>query len=175
MTGPIDYGKMAGLLVSLMQPVADPIWNKKQGILGGLGTEGARSRPAGGGHAKIGGETGINGYQYKGGQFLPSTDAPPGTFRVGRKVVKAKRYEIEPGRREVQQTPTSRSVYHEAAPGFYTRLNADRSGLELNPGAGGGGVRDYQGNPVTLQTKIGNRTLGELIQLYNSGVRWLPE
>jgi hypothetical protein len=29
--------------------MADPIWNRKQGILGGLGTEGARSRAAGGG------------------------------------------------------------------------------------------------------------------------------
>jgi hypothetical protein len=49
MPGPLDYGKMMGLLGSLVQPVADPVWNKKQGILGGLGTEGARSRYSGGG------------------------------------------------------------------------------------------------------------------------------
>jgi hypothetical protein len=53
MTGPIDYGKMIGLLGNMVMPVADPIWNRKQGILGGLGTEGARSRAAGGGRYRI--------------------------------------------------------------------------------------------------------------------------
>jgi hypothetical protein len=49
---PIDYSALAQFLMgqnALVQPVADPIWNKKQGVLGGLGTEGARSRSAGGG------------------------------------------------------------------------------------------------------------------------------
>jgi hypothetical protein len=49
MTGPIDYGRMAqGLLGSMVMPVADPIAQGKRGLLGPLGSEGARTRVAGG-------------------------------------------------------------------------------------------------------------------------------
>lgn len=54
------------------------------------------------GHAAKGGEIGVNGDAYKGGQFLPSTNKPKGKAKAR----KAPRVEIEPG------------VFAETAPGI---------------------------------------------------------
>ena len=69
------------------------------------------------GRAGSGGELGQNGYFYKGGQFLPATDAPPGTWRVkfgkGRpKLLSAKRELVAPGEFDYAPTPFSRSVFN---------------------------------------------------------------
>src|SRR5882672_5550321 len=67
------------------------------------------------GRAAGGGEIGVNGYHYKGGQFLPSTDAPPGTWRVKIKgkshLIQAKRELVAPGVLEYAPTPFSRAIF----------------------------------------------------------------
>ena len=61
------------------------------------------------GKAKKGGQTGINGQQYKGGQFLPaSVRTEKGQHRANRSSTKTRSLLIEPGKREpVPQGKTS--------------------------------------------------------------------
>lgn len=125
------------------------------------------------GHAKIGGETAeSNGYFYKGGQFLPSTDLPPGSFRVGKKIVKARKMNIEPGKYEPQPDPDSTAIFPiasaYAAPGTAMkgpmRFWSER------------GLKDSIGRPVTPESKaVGDITYGDLIEMYNQGMRWVKK
>ena len=72
----------------------------------------ARAKADGISRAIEGGQDGINGYSYKGGQFLPSTEAPPGTWRVKAKgkyqTIANGAEEIEPGVSQPRPTPFSK-------------------------------------------------------------------
>jgi hypothetical protein len=169
-----DYGSMVRQLMMAATPVADkfnPLDEKMNPL---ATTEGARGYSGSSGRARAGGETAkSNNYFYKGGQFLPSTATPPGTFRVGRKLVKAKKAEIAPGEYATQPSPGAKATYQSAGVGYYTKLNPDGT-ISMSEGVGGRGVRDYNGNAVTLDSKVqGDLTLGDLIKLYNSGTRWI--
>ncbi|MFM0165664.1 hypothetical protein PQR39_35180 [Paraburkholderia sediminicola] len=128
------------------------------------------------GQAKQGGEVGVNGYLYKGGQFLPSTQAEPGKWKVGKKWITTGREIVSPGKFEVQPTPFSRSLFVIAGVGHFTRIVGGK--LVINEG-----VRCNDGiTPVTLdmQVRPGVRgvlgkealTLGEIIAAWNDGQRW---
>jgi hypothetical protein len=126
--------------------------------------------------AKIGGEIGVNGYAYKGGQFLPSTQAEPGKWKVAGKWVKTSREMIAPGQWEVQPTPFSRAIFSIAGFGHFSRIVDGK--LVINTG-----VFCNDGfTPVTTDMEIrpGVRgilgkeslTLGEIIEAWNNGARW---
>jgi hypothetical protein len=125
--------------------------------------------------ARVGGETAAsNGYFYKGGQFLPSTEDPPGTYRIGKKRYKVRREEVAPGEFAEQPTPTSRAIYPQVA--FFAR-RASSGALEFIPGAKDAtgasldvdkevrfGIKGFLGkNSVSLRT---------LLDRYNQGERW---
>lgn len=130
--------------------------------------------------ATKGGEVGVNGYFYKGGQFLPSTQAEPGRWKIGKKWVKARRCLIAPGELSVQPTPFSRSLFEIAGIGYFTILIDGK--LVLNPGADGNGVKTYDGVPVTLDLQmrpgvagvLGKEaiSLGDVVTAWNNGMRW---
>jgi hypothetical protein len=126
--------------------------------------------------AKIGGETGVNGYFYKGGQFLPSTQAEPGKWKIGKKWVTTRREMVAPGVWEVQPTPFSRALFSIAGVGHFTKIVGDK--LEVNSA-----VFCNDGfTPVTaeLELRPGVRgvlgkealTLGEVVEAWNNGARW---
>lgn len=127
-------------------------------------------------HAKVGGETGINGYHYKGGQFLPSTQAEPGKWKIGKKWVSSGKELIAPGQLAHQPTPFSRSLFTLAGVGYFSRMGDDG---KLSIAAG---VRDHSGEPITAETKITpgvkgvlgkeSLTLGEIVGAWNAGQRW---
>lgn len=131
--------------------------------------------------AFVGGEIGINGHHYKGGQFLPSTLAEPGRWRVGGKWVAIGRKLIAPGEFAVQPTPFSVALFQLAGVGYATILD-DHGRLILNPGANGDGVRDYDGKLITRDTELrpgikGIRgkevtTIGAVMDAWNEGLRW---
>jgi hypothetical protein len=125
--------------------------------------------------AKIGGEIAeSNGFFYKGGQFLPSTNAEPGRWKIGKKTVTAGKELIAPGQFEVQPTPFSRSIYAAALQDITLRTP---EGLVFRPG-----IKDALGNEITPDTGIrigvkgvlGKEELSvkELINAYNKGQRW---
>lgn len=134
------------------------------------------------GRAKRGGQDGVNGWFYKGGQFLPSTMAEPGKWKVGKKWVTTGKELVEPGKYEVQPTPLSRSIMTLIAPGAWTVIGKDGK-ASFNPGAGGNGVSDHTGKPITKETMItpgvkgiiGKQSfaIGDLIDQYNKGARWI--
>jgi hypothetical protein len=126
------------------------------------------------GRAKIGGEIGVNGYFYKGGQFLPNTQAEPGRWKLGNKWVTSGRALIAPGEFGFQPTPFSISIFGKIR--SYTDFNSEgkmvfKDGLQ------------WEGEPMTVDTRItpcikGVRSTedfsyGELIDLYEHGARWI--
>lgn len=127
--------------------------------------------------ADRGGETGVNGYRYKGGQFLPSTDAPPGTWRVrikGRSKVIGSRVElIEPGRLENSPTPFSRSIFTLINP---IVLTGDDGKLTVNDRLPEQTI-EYYGRNIRpgVNGVFGTATydVEELVNLYNQGMRWI--
>jgi hypothetical protein len=120
--------------------------------------------------AKVGGETaGSNGYFYKGGQFLPSTKAEPGKWKVGKKWIVSGKELVAPGVFENQPTPFSRSLFS-MIQGF--AVTGDSGKLELNP-------RLTQVNGDTLirpgvKGVLGKEELSlqEMFDAYNNGQRW---
>jgi hypothetical protein len=129
-----------------------------------------------GGRAAAGGQIAAsNGYFYKGGQFLPSTDAKPGKWKVGKKWVTTGKELIAPGEFGVQPTPFSRSIFEMVRQ--ITLWDDDRTKLRFREG-----TRDYQGNPVTENSTFRPGVKGVLgkeevsykamIDAYNSGQRW---
>lgn len=126
--------------------------------------------------AKAGGEIGVNGYFYKGGQFLPSTQAEPGRFKVGKKWLTTGREMIAPGVWEVQPTPLSRSLFVLAGVGHFSVMKDDiltiNTGVFCNDGV----------TPVTgdLEIRPGVKgimgkeclTIGEIVAAWNEGQRW---
>lgn len=126
--------------------------------------------------AKKGGEIAeSNQYHYKGGQFLPTTEAEPGKWKIGKKWVNAGRELVEPGKYDTQPTPFSRAILG----AIQSYIERDKNGkLKLREG-----IRDGQGNPVTKDTKtqLGikgkldkhEHTYGQLVDEYNKGNRWV--
>ena len=125
--------------------------------------------------AAPGGQTGVNGYFYKGGQFLPSTQAPPGFFRVKGKNVRTRREQIAPYQWEFPpEGHPMRSIW--ALVSAWCDTLPDGS-LRLRSG-----IRDNCGEPITRDVRVrpgiaggqatNNASLGELIDAYNAGNRW---
>jgi N12 class adenine-specific DNA methylase/predicted RNA methylase len=145
-----------------------------EGPVGGTGNGHASdaSMSIGHSHASVGGENGVNGYFYKGGQFLPSTIAEPGRWKVGTKWISSGKELVEPGVIAAQPTPFSRSIM--AMIHGWCLIEDGRLALRQ-------GVND-NGIPITLETLmrpgvkgvLGREelSLGELIDAYNSGQRW---
>ena len=112
-----------------------------------------------------------NGYFYKGGQFLPSTENPPGKFKVGKKWVAAKSLLIEPGKNETQPTATALSIFSGIRE--YTTQD-DNGNLILKEG-----IRDGQGGEVKPDAPYLERegypvmTYGDVVNAYNNGQRWV--
>lgn len=124
--------------------------------------------------AIVGGQSGVNGYAYKGGQFLPSTMAEPGKWKVGKKWITSRNEEIEPGVIAAQPTPFSRSIFQM----IHGLCQSEENGqIALRDG-----IKDYQGEAITLDTLIRpgvkgvlgkeELSLGELVDAYNAGQRW---
>ena len=128
------------------------------------------------GRAKKGGEIAeSNQYKYKGGQFLPTTSAEPGKWKVGNKWVRSNKELSEPGKIENSPTPFSKAIfpalreYFNQEDGKFTKVRE--------------GIRDYEGKPITEETKIRFRigqnenkrehTYKELMDEYNKGNRWV--
>lgn len=116
--------------------------------------------------AVVGGEVGINGSFYKGGQFLPNTMERPGKFKIGKKWVPAKGFLVAPGERATQPTATSSALFQTL--NSYSELAADGT-LSLRQG-----LRTPQGADVTPDTIAGESglTFGDMIEAYNRGERW---
>lgn len=133
------------------------------------------------GRAAKGGQKGINGWSYKGGQFLPSTMAEPGKWKLGKKWVTTGREQVAPGKYEVQPTPLSRSIYTLIGPGYFTVFQGEKAAI--NPKALSGELFDPSGGLVTpdMQIKpgvkgiLGKRSfsLQDLVDQYNKGARWI--
>lgn len=126
--------------------------------------------------AKKGGEIAeSNQYHYKGGQFLPTTEAEPGKWKVGKKWVHAGKELVEPGKYDTQPTPFSRAILG-AIHGVTER---DEKGMmKLREG-----ITSHDGEPITKDTKtrLGikgkmgkhEHTYGQLVDEYNKGNRWV--
>jgi len=136
------------------------------------------------GRAKAGGQVAdVNGFFYKGGQFLPNTNAEPGKWKIDKKWVKSSNELVEPGVRANGPTPFSRSIYGPMRE-FVEHPNNDFSKVKLKEGMktleSQDGYQSYV--PVTAQTTWTPRladyehhtpvTIGELIDAYNKGQRW---
>jgi hypothetical protein len=127
------------------------------------------------GRAKKGGETAhSNKYFYKGGRFLPSTEAPPGTYKVNGKVLGTGKEQTEPGKWETQPHPLARSIH--GVIGAFTHFNNGK--MELRHG-----IRTHTGEDITHETTFRpgvkgilstkEHPIGDLINHYNSGKRWI--
>jgi hypothetical protein len=128
------------------------------------------------GQSPKGGMIGINDYFYKGGQFLPSTKAEPGKWKIGKKWVTTKKEQVEPNKFEVQPTPLSRSLFSLLGVGQLTVMDGKK--IKINDG-----VRASNGEEVTPKMKmrpgvkgiLGKHefTLQDLVDQYNKGARWI--
>lgn len=126
--------------------------------------------------AKKGGEVAeSNQYHYKGGQFLPTTEAEPGKWKVGKKWVHAGKELVEPGKFEHQPTPFSRAIL--GAVGAYGQHDKEGK-MSLRKG-----VYANTGEPITPESKIRlgvkgkvgkhEHSFGQLVDEYNKGNRWV--
>ena len=116
-----------------------------------------------------------NKYYYKGGQFLPSTEAEPGKWKIGNKWVSSGKEQTEPGKFEHQPTPFSRSI-HSLIHG-YAEQDKDKK-IKLREG-----TFSHSGEPITSETTIkpgvkgrigkNEHSFGNLIDQYNKGNRWV--
>jgi hypothetical protein len=136
------------------------------------------------GQAKAGGEIAkSNGFFYKGGQFLPTTNAEPGKWKINNKWVKSSDVLIEPGKIATQPTPFSKSIYS----GIKEYVEKDKSGnykikegLKALGKPNEEGMREYEPvtgnttwtpavNGITHEEPIDLKTL---VNAYNNGQRW---
>jgi hypothetical protein len=134
------------------------------------------------GRATAGGQIAeSNGFFYKGGQFLPTTTAEPGKWKIGKKWVTSSRELIEPGVLANTPTPFSRGILGLIKD--YT--DYDKSGnLIIKQGPKIMQVKDGMQEYVPVSAEsvftpgvkgVLNKepiTLGELIEAYNKGQRW---
>lgn len=133
------------------------------------------------GRARIGGEIGVNGAYYKGGRFLPNTQAEPGKWKLGRKWIVSGRELTQPGELSWQPTPFSRSIF--ALLRSITDIDEEGT-LHMRRPADGSPIRCHvTGEELTEDTLIrpgvkgvmGEQsfTIRELMDLYQSGARWI--
>lgn len=126
--------------------------------------------------AKKGGEIAeSNQYRYKGGQFLPSTAAEPGKWKVGGKWVTSGKELSEPGKFEHQPTPFSRSIYGVIRD--YVTHDEKEKKIKLREGI------KNNNEEITNETKTrlgvkgklskNEHSYGQLIDEYNKGNRWV--
>ena len=161
---------------------------RRSADLAGSVTLGAGAIPAekgalrmGAGRATKGGETGVNSYFYKGGQFLPTTEAPPGTWRVK---IKGKAQNmpngaelVAPGVFEPRPTPFSRSIMRVMGGGSLVDID-DAGVAKINPNVNWEymGVTPDEKQPVRFK-QIGESaehfSVADLVDMYNKGVRWI--
>lgn len=118
------------------------------------------------GRAKAGGDSGVNGFEYKGGQFLPSTNAPPGTWRIRQKgknrLVSTRQWLVEPGKMEESPSPYARGIF-----------NMIRNLVKHE-----NGVLSVIDNPIAVEhfgrgMCDGRYDVEELVDMYNKGMRWV--
>lgn len=165
--------ELRGLLVTPEQAAAKQYVDQvtQDLAMGFAGTTSPKIRT----QAALGGEIAeSNGYFYKGGQFLPTTEAEPGKWKVGKKWVTSGKELIEPGVTANQPTPFSRSIFsminqllEKTASGqFKWRENARFSdGSAFSPNATiRPGVKGVLGKEEL--------TFQEMLDAYNSGQRW---
>jgi hypothetical protein len=125
--------------------------------------------------SKKGGEIAeSNGYFYKGGQFLPSTEAEPGKWKIGKKWVTSGSELVEPGVIEKQPTPFSRSIFQM----INQLLEKTDNGFKFR-----NDVRFTDGSPFSTESTIrpgvkgivgtDEYTYQQLLDQYNAGNRWV--
>jgi hypothetical protein len=114
------------------------------------------------GRAKRGGQVGMNGEQYDGGQFLPSTDAPKGT-PAAKSAKMPRKVQVQCGQ-WIDRPEGAVSIY-EAIAG--TRAKVDGNAASRTEA----GIR-YYGAAVTFMARdCGD--IDALIARYNAGERWV--
>jgi hypothetical protein len=133
------------------------------------------------GRSPAGGTIGVNGFFYKGGRFLPSTETEPGRWKIGKKWVTSSRELIAPGELAYQPTPFSRSLFKLIGVGSFTRMTED-GGIVLYRGSDGRPVGPPD-DPYSMETRIRPGVAGvlgkedfslqELIDLWMDGARWI--
>jgi len=113
------------------------------------------------GHAKRGGEQGVNGEWYKGGQFLPNSAYTVKGQQNGTKGQgKARKVEIAPYIWDV--APEGKCSIWAKVAGIVARYNRDSNSLE------------YAGNAKTLAYYGMTETQAQdLIARWNAGERWM--
>ena len=130
-----------------------------------------------GGRAKKGGEVAeSNQFHYKGGQFLPTTSAEPGKWKIGNKWVSSGKELSEPGKLEHQPTPFSKAIY--SAIRDYVLHDKEKNQLKLREN-----LKDIKGEDITHETKTrlgikgrlskDEHSYKNLIDEYNKGNRWV--
>lgn len=107
--------------------------------------------------AQKGGETGINGEEYKGGQFLPNTTLPKGVKGNSAKATKSRKQEIEPYTWEYPPEG-KRSIYSQFAGLFGKIINGDI-------------VVNCSDTTIAYYGKT-RKEVEELANRYNNGERW---
>lgn len=107
--------------------------------------------------AQKGGEYGINGFWYNGGQYLPNTQLNP----MGKsETVKGKKQEVAPYKWEVAPSANHHSIYR-----IISLICVNDNGkLTLNPRL----------NPEGMGWKNEDLSgFNTLVEMYNSGERWV--
>ncbi len=127
--------------------------------------------------AAVGGTEGINKEFYKGGQFLPSTTAPKGTWRIKQngksKKVSGQHWLIEAGRKEAPPTPFSVGIYQgimryvDEMPDGKLKIKDDID-LEML-----GLDKPEKMRFKNLAESDESFTLQDRIDMYNEGARWV--
>lgn len=106
---------------------------------------------------------------------MPSTDAEPGKWKVGKKWVMTGKELIAPGEYGVQPTPFSRSIFSMVRNNVV--WNDDRTKFTFRDG-----MKDFQGKPITendtfrpgIKGVLGKEEVSykAMIDAYNGGQRW---
>ncbi len=115
-----------------------------------------------------------NGYFYKGGQFLPTTEAEPGKWKIGKKWVTSGKELIEPGVTANQPTPFSRSIFSMIS----QLLEKSPSGnFQWRPNVRFGDGSAFSPNATMrpgVKGVLGKEEISfqELLDAYNNGQRW---
>lgn len=111
--------------------------------------------------ARRGGENGMNGERYEGGQFLPSTTLPKMTPKDTKRGTG--KVEIAPYVWEVPPTPEYQSIYRQIA-GIVARWVEYQIRLEVIP----------EGNDKPFEYyKITREQAQALVDAWNRGERWV--
>lgn len=108
--------------------------------------------------ARKGGEIGMNGMRYEGGQFLPNTTLPK---QASRKFRKGKKEEVAPYTWEVAPTETARPIYKLIA------------GSVAQWAVRGERLERYEPCISVRGETILGYTIDELIDGWNAGERWV--